>query len=82
MDNPNRQRAYGAGRTSELALIEDKLLFILVYFPLYPTQAVQGYLFGLDVRAFSHIMNFVFDMPVQLRIRSANSSTVSFRELR
>ena len=48
VNNPNRQRAYGAGRTSELALIEDKLLFILVYFRLYPTQAVQGYLFGFS----------------------------------
>jgi len=38
VNNPNRQRAYGAGRTSELALIEDKLLFILVYFRLCPTQ--------------------------------------------
>ncbi|MCY7408456.1 MAG: hypothetical protein LH631_14075 [Alkalinema sp. CAN_BIN05] len=36
VDNPNRQRAYGAGRKSELALIEDKLLFILVYFRLCP----------------------------------------------
>jgi hypothetical protein len=48
VDNPNRQRAYGAGRTSELALIEDKLLFILVYFRLCLTQALQGYLFGFS----------------------------------
>ena len=40
VDNPKRQRAYGAGRKSELTLIEDKLLFILVYFRLYPTQVV------------------------------------------
>ncbi|WP_225913759.1 helix-turn-helix domain-containing protein [Leptolyngbya ohadii] len=25
----------------------DKLLFILVYFRLYPTQEVQGFLFGI-----------------------------------
>ena len=48
VDNPKRQCAYGAGRRSELALIEDKLLFILVYFRLYPTQAVQGYLVGFS----------------------------------
>lgn len=42
-----RQRQYGAGRKSQLDLIEDKLLFILVYFRLYPTQAVQGFLFGI-----------------------------------
>ena len=48
VDHPNRQRSYGAGRKSELSLVEDKLLFILVYFRLYPTQVVQGYLFGFS----------------------------------
>lgn len=43
-----RQRAYGAGRTAHLQALADKLLFILVYFRLYPTQAVQGFLFGLS----------------------------------
>lgn len=42
-----RQRRYGAGRKSQLNTLEDKLLFILVYFRLYPTQAVQGFLFGI-----------------------------------
>lgn len=42
-----RQRAYGGGRKAELESLEDKLLFILVYFRLYPTQVVQGYLFGM-----------------------------------
>lgn len=42
-----RQRAYGAGRKAELEGLDDKLLFILVYFRLYPTQEVQGYLFDL-----------------------------------
>lgn len=42
-----RQRAYGAGRKAELEHLDDKLLFILVYFRLYPTQEVQGYLFGI-----------------------------------
>jgi hypothetical protein len=48
LDNPNRQRAYGAGRKSELSQVKDKLLFILIYFRLYPTQVVQGYLFGFS----------------------------------
>lgn len=43
-----RQRAYGGGRKPELQTLEDKLLFILVYFRLYPTQAVQGFLFGMS----------------------------------
>ena len=42
-----RKRAYGGGRKSQLEYLEDKLLFILVYFRLYPTQEVQGYLFGM-----------------------------------
>jgi len=43
-----RKRAYGGGRTAHLRSLEDKLLFILVYFRLYPTQEVQGYLFGMS----------------------------------
>lgn len=42
-----RKRAYGGGRKARLACLEDKLLFILVYFRLYPTQEVQGFLFGI-----------------------------------
>lgn len=42
-----RKRARGAGRIGELSVLEDKLLFIWVYFRQYPTQEVQGYLFGL-----------------------------------
>lgn len=40
-----RQRRRGGGRKSVLATMEDKLLFILVYFRLYPLQEVQGFLF-------------------------------------
>lgn len=46
-ENKKRKRARGAGRKAELDAIEDKLLFILVYFRQYPTQEVQGYLFGI-----------------------------------
>lgn len=46
-ERENRKRARGAGRKAELALLTDKLLFILVYFRQYPTQEVQGYLFGI-----------------------------------
>jgi hypothetical protein len=46
MDKP-RARRYGGGRHAELSTSADKLLFILVYFRLYPTQAVQGFLFGI-----------------------------------
>ena len=43
-----RKRAYGAGRKEHLKSTADKLLFILVYFRVYPTQEVQGYLFGMS----------------------------------
>ncbi len=43
-----RKRAYGGGRKAHLQTLEDKLLFILVYFRIYPTQEVQGYLFGIS----------------------------------
>jgi hypothetical protein len=42
-----RKRAYGAGRKPHLKQLDDKLLFILVYFRLYPIQEVQGFLFGM-----------------------------------
>ncbi|MEM9009468.1 MAG: transposase family protein, partial [Cyanobacteria bacterium P01_F01_bin.86] len=47
-ERTGRKRAYGAGRKAHLKRLEDKLLFILVYFRIYPTQAVQGYLFGMS----------------------------------
>lgn len=43
-----RQRVRGGGRIATLATMEDKLLFILFYFKLYPIQSVQGYFFDLS----------------------------------
>lgn len=36
------------GRPPQLAVIEDKLLFILFYLKTYPLQEVQGHWFGLS----------------------------------
>ena len=47
-EREGRQRAVGAGRKAHLKGLEDKLLFILMYFRLYPTQEVQGFLFGMS----------------------------------
>ena len=47
-ERQERKRSYGGGRKAHLQTLEDKLLFILVYFRLYPTQEVQGYLFGMS----------------------------------
>lgn len=42
-----RQRQHGGGRKGALRTMEDKLVFILFYFRVYPTQILQGYLFDL-----------------------------------
>lgn len=45
--DPPRRRRPGGGRKGQLPTMADKLLFILVYVHLYPTQEVQGALFDL-----------------------------------
>ena len=47
-DRSQRKRKEGGGRKSSIKKIEDKLLFILVYFKIYPLQVVQGQLFGMS----------------------------------
>ena len=42
-----RLRERGGGRNGALPNMEDKLLFILFYFKVYPVQEVQGYVFGM-----------------------------------
>ena len=44
----NRKRKRGGGRKGAIEKVEDKLLFILVYFKVYPLQVVQGVLFGMS----------------------------------
>ena len=48
IEREGRKRGVGAGRKAHLKTFEDKLLFMLMYFRLYPTQAVQGFLFGMS----------------------------------
>ena len=43
-----RRRRRGGGRKSAIPTIEDKLLFILFYFKVYPLQEVQGLFFGMS----------------------------------
>ena len=44
----SRKRRYGGGRKPRLGAIEDKLLFILFYFKVYPLQEVIAHLFGMS----------------------------------
>ena len=43
-----RKRRLGGGRKARLAAIEDKLLFILIYFKIYPLQEVMASLFTMS----------------------------------
>lgn len=47
INRKGRKRRYGGGRKAELMDPHEKLLFILFYFRHYPTQAVQGFIFGI-----------------------------------
>ena len=44
----SRKRRYGGGRKPQLLAIEDKLLFILFYFKVYPLQEVIAFVFGMS----------------------------------
>ena len=47
LSRPGRKRKIGGGRTFNLSL-EDRLLVTLMYFRLYPSYTLLGYLFDLD----------------------------------
>jgi hypothetical protein len=73
-----RKRSYGGGRPGQLKAECDKLLFILVYFRMYPTQEVQGYLFGMGqpqanewVHKLSGVLNQALGYEKQLPERDA-----------
>jgi len=57
-----RRRAPGAGRKPSLRIVEDKLLFVLVYTRTYPLQVVQGQLFGMSQSSASEWIHFL--LPV------------------
>jgi hypothetical protein len=56
LSDPNRLRSRGAGRNFNLELPE-RLLMSLMYFRLYITQPLLGYLFGLDPSNVSREIN-------------------------
>jgi hypothetical protein len=82
-----RARRYGGGRHAELSKSADKLLFILVYFRLYPTQVVQGFLFGLGqsqacewIHKLSRILNQALGYEKQLPERDPARLEAVLRE--
>ena len=62
-----RKRRYGGGRKSHLASMEDKLLFILFYFKVYPLQEVIAFLFETSqgrVNEWIHTLSMVLHMAL------------------
>ena len=73
-----RQRKRGGGRKGALPGIEDKLVFILCYFRLYPIQVLQGYLFGMGqaqanewIHVLTAVLNQALGYEKQLPARQA-----------
>jgi len=73
-----RQRERGGGRSGALPSLEDKLLFILFYFKVYPVQEVQGYVFGMGqtqagewIHRLAPILNQALGYEKQLPARKA-----------
>lgn len=74
----SRQRQRGGGRIASIPKIEDKLVFILFYFRLYPIQALQGFLFGMSqpqandwIHRLTPILNEALGEQQQLPARQA-----------
>ncbi len=73
-----RQRQRGGGRKGVMATLEDKLVFILFYFRMYPVQVLQGYLFGLGqpqanewIHRLTPVLNAALGYEKQLPARRA-----------
>ena len=73
-----RKRERGGGRNSALSSLEDKLLFILFYFRVYPVQEMLGYVFGLGqtqagewIHRLTPILNQALGYEKQLPARKA-----------
>jgi hypothetical protein len=71
-----RQRRRGAGRKGALPTIEDKLVFILFYFRLYPVQMAQGFFYGMGqpqanewIHRLTPILNQALGYEMQLPAR-------------
>lgn len=63
----SRKRRYGAGRKPRLATMEDKLLFMLLYFKVYPLQEVMAFLFDTSqgrVNEWIHQLSIILHMAL------------------
>jgi hypothetical protein len=69
IDRDNRQRQYGGGQPeSTLVNVEDKLLFILYYFKVYPLQEILAFEFGMvqsTANEWIHILSGVLQKALE-----------------
>jgi hypothetical protein len=73
-----RERRPGGGQKGTLVAIEDKLIFILFYFRMYPVQMAQGFFFGMGqpqanewIHRLTPILNQALGYEMQLPARTA-----------
>jgi hypothetical protein len=79
-----RRRQAGAGRHAILLTSADRLLFILFYFKFYPTQEVQGFLFGISqpqANVWVHLLTPVLNTALGAEQHLPARKTRSMREL-
>jgi hypothetical protein len=74
----SRQRRRGGGRKATLEKTEDKLLYILFYFKIYPLQEVQALFFGFGqaqanewIHRLAPVLNAALGYEMQLPARDA-----------
>lgn len=82
-----RQRAVGGGRKAKLA-VEDQLVLTLMYYRLYLTQLLLGYMFDLDDSNVSRVISRmrpllleVLPLPVRERLLFANDEQGSRKRI-
>jgi hypothetical protein len=79
----SRQRQRGGGRKGVLRTDEDKLVFILFYFRMYPVQVLQGFLFDMGqpqanewIHRLAPVLNQALGYEKQLPARQAKDIEV------
>jgi len=82
-----RQRGRGGGRKGALLSLEDKLMFILFYFRVYPVQVLQGYLFNMGqpqanewIHRLTPVLNQALGYEQQLPARQAKDIEVVLKK--
>lgn len=82
-----RQRRPGGGQKGALGTIEDKLVFILFYFRMYPVQMAQGFFFGMGqpqanewIHRLTPILNQALGYEMQLPAREPKDIEQVMRE--